>query len=442
MPVRAPFWLEETAPFDASKHPRAGKGPQGGQFTKGQGDQQPQPKEDKAARAAEAKGRPSRKVVKRTAAMPKVPPIQPGRRLPVRRRSKGVPPMVIAASDQQPLEAADDPARLAKMIATAKGLGVSHWRLVMEWGQVVGPDGVDFSRYDKVVDAMAAAGISTELSVLGTATYHPQLDQQLSAANVDVGKARWFAQQVGAHYRGRVQKFSAWNEPNYSAFGALSPEKYRQVYKAMRDGFRGGNPQASVGFGEVAPMPDADAWLHKSLRGAGRVDRVTLHTYQFGDEPPENYSSMPSTLGINALDYAGAVVKSSGVRTREGKQPAVDITEMGYQGDQSRLPGAIKQANDRNVRQFTLYGLFGRPVGQEPPDMSISLDDYGNETAVPGAAKPVRGGSWDTSLVDGEGNPRASYLAAQAAVRRLRARPRARRKGASRARVREDAFWL
>lgn len=448
----APFWLEETAPFDPAKHPRAGKGPAGGQFTKGQQQQQQrdQEKKDVKARAAAQTGkRRLPKQVPRSPLMPK-PVTADGRvPLPKRKRTPGRPKMVIAASDQAPLKAADDPAKMAALIAKAKGLGITHWRLVMEWGQVVNPDTgeLDFSQYRKTVDALKAAGISTELAVLGTASYHPNWDQQLSAANPDPGKARWFAQQVGRAFQD-VGKVSAWNEPNYPTFGAMSPEQYRRVYQAMRDGFRAGNPKVSVGFGEVAPIPGADAWLHASLRGAKRVDRVTLHTYQAGSEPPTNYSSQPDTLGINALDYAQAVIKSTRVKNHKGRVPGVDITEMGYTGEDPqrapKLSQAIKQANSRDAGQFTFYGLFGGVPnpGVAATAATSSADDYGNVTVTPGTPGRKADSPWDTSLIDANGNPTPAYFAAQAAVKAISARPKKKRKAASRSRVREDAFWL
>lgn len=440
------------APYDDSKHPRAGKGTGGGRFTSTGASSSASRRSSNVkdpvkavagsstlARAVRnASSRKVRRTVARAKGMPARPVADGTKPLPKRKRTKGLPPMVIAASDQQPLEAANDPARLAQMIAQAKQLGVTHWRLVMEWGHVVHDGQLDFSQFDPVVDAMKAAGISTELAVLGTAQYHPQWDQQLSWQNADPAKARWFAQQVSAHYSGRVSQFSAWNEPNLGATflenGDVDPAKYRRLYQAMRDGFRAAQPGAEVGFGEVAPVPGADAWLHKALRGVKDVDRVTLHTYQAGDESPRNYSTQPDTLGINALDYAKAIVAAAGAKTRRKKDSPIAITEMGYTTatpDRAlRLPMAMSEANSRDARQFTLYQLFDRPAQPSAAAaQQVGTDEYGN--AVMGMAGGPQGGSWNTSLIGSDGTPTPAYYAAQRRARELRARPVVRAKAAS-----------
>lgn len=345
----------------------------------------------------------------------------PRRKLTKKKRDKKLGPLQIGASDQALLKAANDPERLQAMISQAKKLGVTNWRLLMEWGQVVKDGQLDFSEYDPVVDALRRNGISVRMAVLGTASYHPNWDQQLNFENPDPGKARYFARQVATHFNGRVAQYSAWNEPNYAAFGNIQPNDYRHLYQAMRDGFKSGDRYAEVGFGELAPTERADEWLHGALRGTKGVDFVSIHAYQDPALSPANFTSQPGTLGISALGYAHDIVRSTGVHTPKGRQPPIDITEIGYtagtKNRAERLAQALKTADDYGARNVTLYQIFAPPRGTAPA--VLSYDDYGNVTAT--ADKPP-GGGWDTSLVDPDGNPTVAYRAVQAAVHAIRKR--------------------
>ena len=64
---------------------------------------------------------------------------------------------------------------------------------------------------------------------------------------------------VAAHFKGRVDRYAIWNEPNLSAWlapSSTSPAQYRSLYKTAYTAIKTVDPKAKVLFGELAPNRD------------------------------------------------------------------------------------------------------------------------------------------------------------------------------------------
>src|SRR3954469_14427587 len=93
----------------------------------------------------------------------------------------------------------------------------------------------DFSRIDALQAAAAAKGIKLQLTLTGPAPAWATKDHKVGANQPDPVKFAAFARTVAAHFAGRVDRYSIWNEPNLSAWlapSATAPAQYRSLYKA------------------------------------------------------------------------------------------------------------------------------------------------------------------------------------------------------------------
>ena len=135
-----------------------------------------------------------------------------------------------------------------------------------------------------------------------------------AATAPDPVKFAAFARTVAAHFKGRVDRYSIWNEPNLSAW--LSPSKsapklYRSLYSAGYTAIKTVDPKAKVLFGELAPNRDGrtiaplkflrDVTCSKANYKAARqcaplkADGLALHPYQLTKSPQTDAPAAPTT---------------------------------------------------------------------------------------------------------------------------------------------------
>ena len=81
----------------------------------------------------------------------------------------------------------------------------------------------DFGRYDRLIDEAAARGLRVQLTLTGPAPAWASGAHKLGIDRPDAKRFGVFAAQAAAHFRGRVTRYSVWNEPNWH--GWLRPEK-------------------------------------------------------------------------------------------------------------------------------------------------------------------------------------------------------------------------
>ena len=103
-------------------------------------------------------------------------------------------------------------------------LGVHRMRILVSSDAVeTAGGGFDFRKYDRAVERAAQNGVRVQFTLVGR---HPRPDIQDFAR---------FAAATANHFRGRVDRYGIWNEPNYVAW--LKPLKrapalYRRIYLA------------------------------------------------------------------------------------------------------------------------------------------------------------------------------------------------------------------
>jgi len=97
-----------------------------------------------------------------------------------------------------------------------------------------------------------------------------------------------FARWAASHWRGRVQAWEVWNEPDLTEHFNGTFDQYAALLSAAYPAFKAGDPNALVVMG--APSSNDDDWMRR-LYAAGdgsSFDVLATHPYQgLGNAPPE-----------------------------------------------------------------------------------------------------------------------------------------------------------
>jgi beta-glucosidase/6-phospho-beta-glucosidase/beta-galactosidase len=106
-----------------------------------------------------------------------------------------------------------------------RDLGVNRIRINLAWTEVLGrkqsgrryqPKSLVYhwDRYDSAVNAALAHGIRVHLTLTGPAPRWATANHKVGVYRPDSGKYGAFTRSVAAHFAGRVDRYSIWNEPN------------------------------------------------------------------------------------------------------------------------------------------------------------------------------------------------------------------------------------
>jgi len=221
-------------------------------------------------------------------------------------------------------------AQRLEVLDTMQAAGVEWLRVDMGWSsfQEDGPDSfsswyVDLS--DFVVDAARARGMKVLATLWRTPEWAGATDVYAPPADpAEYGKiARWAAD----HFRGRVDAWEVWNEPNSSSFFKGTPTQYAGLLRASYHEFKAGDPDALVVFG--GPEYNDTNFIKKvfDAGGAGYYDVMSTHPYMApADLPPET----PDTSGNNIwlLTHVAAVKDLMGQYGDGAKE--IWFTEFGW----------------------------------------------------------------------------------------------------------------
>ncbi len=253
----------------------------------------------------------------------------------------------------------------------------------------------DWSMYDNLIAAAAQHGIKVQLTVGGPTPAFATGNRRLGIYKPDVAQFAAFTRAAAAHFRGRVDRYAIWNEPNHVAWLAphkTAPSQYRALYAAGYAAIKSADPAAQVLIGETSPYNKKGAAMSpiKFLRGAACVDRkwrrrcrnalltdgYAHHPYEFEHGPRFKYpgrdNATMGTLG-NLTKALDRLRKSRALLPASGKRVDLYLTEFGYFGTGRRrvkeakrvkwLREAYKMAVlHPRVRQLLQYQLVSPPV--------------------------------------------------------------------------------
>lgn len=143
-----------------------------------------------------------------------------------------------------------------------------------------------FDRADSVINELRANGIKV-MGLLWATPGWANGGQPREVPPDDPGDYGVIARKVAEHFRGRVDAWEVWNEPNDSFFEGTAAQ-YAALLKAAYPQFKAGDPDAEVVLG--GPTHNDTDWLRKLYEhgASGYFDIMATHPYQgMGDDPPE-----------------------------------------------------------------------------------------------------------------------------------------------------------
>jgi hypothetical protein len=321
-----------------------------------------------------------------------------------------------------------------KAFSHARKLGVTRLRVNMLWSYVL-PESqynvrnrpavlnYNFAHFDALVDRAAAHGIRVHLSLTGPAPRWANARKATARrawykpSATEFGK---FAGVVGAHFRGRVDRYSIWNEPNWKTWlGPLAsaPALYRNLYVKGYGAIKAADPAAKVLIGETAPF-SKKGWstsplaflrgvtcVNKKYKRARncpklRADGYAHHPYDFGHAPNYQYPGADNvtigtlsrlTRALDKLSRAGVLRKNGG-----GRMPLY-LTEYGYFASGHR---ALKKSlRSRYLQQAYTLALKNSRVKSQLQYLMVS------------PPRTVRSAFFDLGLMNTSGKPNVGYRA-------------------------------
>ena len=295
----------------------------------------------------------------------------------------------------------------ARALQLARSLGVTRIRIVVNWTQTLSSDqanattrpaalGYNFTKYQTAIDAAAQKGIRVHLSFAGPAPAWATSNKRIGPRNPDTeAYAEWVGKAADA-FKGRVDRYSIWNEPNWFTWLAplrSAPRIYRNLYIKGYQAIKIRDPRARVLIGETVPYRQrgrstaplaflrARGCVNRRYRGRRcpglRADGYAHHPYDFQVSPRRARRGRDNatiaalgnlTRGLDRLSRAGALRKAGGGRL------SLFLTEHGYFSSGRRavrrsLRGRyLKQSfaialRNRRVRSMLQYLLVSPPPG-------------------------------------------------------------------------------
>jgi hypothetical protein len=300
----------------------------------------------------------------------------------------------------------------------AQDLGVTRLRVLVIWNRLMGADAnkktkpstvhYDWSSYDSLIDDAARHGIRLQLNLTGPAPAWATGNHKVGIVRPDPKEFGEFAAEAARHFKGRVDLYSIWNEPNYVGWLAPlhdEPTLYRQLYTAAYGAIKTADPNAKVLIGETAPYSESHRALAPLafLRGVLcrnqiyapvkqcpplRADGYAHHPYEFANPPAAPYPGADNvTMGtLNRLTSGlDRLATAKALTTPDGKPLDVFLTEFGYFATGPVAPppqqraAYLKQAFDiaqRNsrVKEMLQYILVSPPPGTRFDTSLIAQD--------------------------------------------------------------------
>ncbi|HMJ97377.1 MAG TPA: hypothetical protein VK486_16115, partial [Thermoleophilaceae bacterium] len=254
-----------------------------------------------------------------------------------------------------------------KAYAYSRALGITRQRVNIQWAYSMPeaqfnarkkPAAVNYNfvGYDQLIDRAAQDGVRIHISLTGPAP-------RWANAKHFVPKRGWykpdatefgkFASLAAEHFKGRVDRYSIWNEPNYKTWlGPLpsGPALYRQLYVKGYDAIKAADPAAKVLIGETAPFSKAGlstsplaflravTCVNKKYKRTSscpklKADGYAHHPYDFAHAPNYQYPGADNvTIGTlsrltRALDKLS---RTGALRMNGGGRMPLYLTEYGY----------------------------------------------------------------------------------------------------------------
>ena len=307
--------------------------------------------------------------------------------------------------------------------AALDALAVDTVRINIPWAQVAGAqpgEPLHLGLYDAAVDRVRARGRRVQVTLAGPAPAWATGNRRPGAYAPSARRYAEFTREVATRLRGRVARYSIWNEPNW--WNLLRPRRraaqiYRGLFVRGAAAVRTADPGAQVLIGELAPLAQPRAataplaFLRRLTcsdgrwrrRTGSRCPRLTAdgfahhpYTLQWAPDFPGRGRDDVTMGSLRRLTRAlDRLARRRALATPRGGSLPLFLTEWGYR-EGSRIVrepkrsayvrrGLALAARIRRVRQVVWYQLAGPPK--------------------------VTGATWDSGLLGPRGVPRPVFRA-------------------------------
>ncbi|WP_214627558.1 S-layer homology domain-containing protein [Paenibacillus agaridevorans] len=171
----------------------------------------------------------------------------------------------------------------------------------LQWNKVEKTPGVlDFERHDGWVNELSDRGIQIIGVINGNLTYYSGLDGVTNSYKYgprsmkELDGIANYAYETARHYKGKVDTFEIWNEPNLKGFWMPEPNvtDYAAMVKRVAEAIRLGNPDAVIIAGSVANQ-QGYTYLNDMLENGvfPYIDAISFHPYSWPNDPDTQYES-------------------------------------------------------------------------------------------------------------------------------------------------------
>jgi hypothetical protein len=323
-----------------------------------------------------------------------------------------------------------------KAFAYTRALGITRQRINLQWAYVMPEEEFNARRkpaavhynfvgFDALIDRAAQDGVRIHVSLTGPAPrwanpkrFPPRRGWYKPSAT-EFGK---FAALAAEHFKGRVDRYSIWNEPNWKTWlGPLAngPALYRALYVKGYDAIKAADPAAKVLIGETAPFarPGYSTSPLAFLRGVTcvnkkykrtrscpklKADGYAHHPYDFGHAPNYQYPGADNvTIGtLSRLTKALDKLSRAGVlRMNGGGRMPLYLTEYGYFASGHRA--LSKSVRSRYLKQAYSIALKNSRVKSQLQYLLVS------------PPRTARASFFDLGLVSTSGKRNVGFTALQ-----------------------------
>jgi hypothetical protein len=309
-----------------------------------------------------------------------------------------------------------------KAFQKAEELGVTRLRVNFVWArEVAGPrrkhtpknPGYNWWHFDNLIDTAAAHGMRVELTLTGPAPAWATGNHKVGVYKPRASAYGSFVRAVARHFKGRVDRYSIWNEPNWKSWLAphgSAPHLYKLLYLSGYRAIKSADPKAKVLIGETSPQARGRA----GMAPLTFLRRMVGHSHLYADgyaHHPYDYSRAPNKRSAGRQDVTLATLgrlthelsflrRKHRLRTRTGHVLPLYLNEYGYM-----VRGRFRLSSARQAK----YLRQGFSIAYHNPHVKSMLQ-YG-------LVSPPFKVNWDTSLLNSHGSPRRMFSALRSWVK-------------------------
>ena len=182
------------------------------------------------------------------------------------------------------------------------------WDAHVAWKDLEPRRGVfDFSRLDSLCDRALAKHVRVLLTLGLTpawASARPleksNYDPGNQAPPADIDDWRRYVDTVAKRYRGRIEAYEIWNEPNLRGFFSGSPRELVALARVAYGSIRAADPRAIIVTPSATGVPGGSRWLKQyiAVGGDAYADVVGFHFYVTPRDPEAMLPAIDSVRAI------------------------------------------------------------------------------------------------------------------------------------------------